>query len=87
MKRYYPTEITLSLGLADSGTFTAAQALNWANVTIDDGAEYEIDRKRLCEDNDDFDAHVEMVGKDEVVHFTRIGGGEEKLGVIIRIHY
>lgn len=86
--RSYPCEITLSLAVADSGTCTAAQALNWANVTIDEGAKFEIDRKRLYEDNEGFDAKVGgVVNGEEVVHWERTGPAESKLGIIIYIHY
>ena len=85
--RSFPCEITLSLAVADSGTVTPAQALNWANVTIDEGARLEIDRKRLHEDNESFDANVRMNGDDEVIHFTRTGPAEGKLAIVIYISY
>jgi hypothetical protein len=87
MSRSYPTRIDLSLALADQGSFTAAQALSWANVTIDEGAEYEIDHKLLHEENEDFDCEIVTENRLERVDFVRTGDAEGKLAVTIYIHY
>jgi hypothetical protein len=88
MARSFPTEICVSLAFdGTSGKITAERALNQAGVVLEEGAKFEIDRKRLCEHNDEYEAKVEMEFGNEVVYWNRTGVAGAKLGIIIYIHY
>ena len=83
------TEITVGVAAEAKGHFTAAAALNQAGITIPHAKYFEIDRRRLCEDNECYNSCIEDVDGVEHVHYEIVEGviDPELLSVIITIHY
>jgi hypothetical protein len=82
------TEITLALDLGHKGHFNAESALSKSGVIPPEGVKgFEIDRKRLYEDNESFDARVEDVPGGERVVYERTGPQNAQLSIIIYFHY
>lgn len=87
MSRNRITEITVAVEAGHEGHFSAEGALSAAGIIITDPVTYEIDRKRLYEDNEGFEPSVKEYDGVEFVHYERNSDGIESLSVVIYIHY
>lgn len=82
------TQITVAVSLGQKGHISPERVLNQAGVIAPEGIKgFEVDRKRLCEDNEDFDAHVENTVAGESIVYERTGPEDAQLSVIIYYHY
>lgn len=89
MSRTRVTEITIGVDAQAKGHFTAPAALHEAGITIPQAKYFEIDYKRLCEDNECYDSRIERIDNVEHVHYERNTDAEEVelLSLIITVHY
>lgn len=87
MSRTRLKEATVSMFVGHSGHFTAKGALEAAGITVPDGVSLEIDRKLVCEENEDFDLNVTEEQGEEHVNYTRTGDQDALLDVWIYLHY
>lgn len=89
MSRTRVTEITIGVDAHRQGRFSAPSALHEAGITIPQAKYFEIDRRRLCEDNECYDAKVDVVQGVEFVDYERNTDADdvELLSLIITVHY
>jgi hypothetical protein len=87
MSRSKLKEATVSMFVGHSGHFTAKAALEAAGITVADGVKLEIDRKLVCEENEDFEIDVTEELGEEYVNYTRTGDRDALVDVWIYLHY
>ncbi len=88
MSRNRIKEITVDVDVGHKGHFTAEAAINGAGVIVTDPVVYEVDRKRLHEDNEGFEVSIEVHDRMEHIHYERSCGPDSAtLSVIINLHY
>lgn len=87
MSRTRLKEATVSMFVGQQGHFTAKAALEAAGITVPAGVTLEIDRKLVCEENEDFDIDVTEEVGEEYVNYTRTGDRDALIDVWIYLHY